>query len=171
MATASVSVASHEESTPTMSASLRKQEQSQQPLHQNGRGSNNHKESKTARMDATLLRNALRLVHCIQKERGASCAYFASAQDPVNTTGDGEGTISSNGSGFASNEKKNLKRNRFESQLQQARMASNVALQLLTDHLVEVRQRQEQQKRDDTDDGSKIKARSKLSLKSPTLPI
>ena len=28
-------------------------------------------------LDATLLRNALRLVHCIQKERGASCAYYA----------------------------------------------------------------------------------------------
>jgi hypothetical protein len=33
---------------------------------------------KTAvNLDATLLRNALRLVHCIQKERGASCAYYA----------------------------------------------------------------------------------------------
>jgi hypothetical protein len=30
-----------------------------------------------AAVDATLLRNALRLVHCIQKERGASCAYYA----------------------------------------------------------------------------------------------
>jgi hypothetical protein len=28
-------------------------------------------------VDATLLRSALRLVHCIQKERGSSCAYYA----------------------------------------------------------------------------------------------
>jgi len=27
-------------------------------------------------VDATLLRNAVRLVHCIQKERGSSCAYY-----------------------------------------------------------------------------------------------
>ena len=28
-------------------------------------------------IDASLLRNAIRLVHCLQKERGSSCAYYA----------------------------------------------------------------------------------------------
>lgn len=33
--------------------------------------------SSDASVDATLLRNAIRLVHCLQKERGSSCAYYA----------------------------------------------------------------------------------------------
>ena len=144
-------------------------------------------------MDATLLRNALRLVHCIQKERGASCAYFASYDAAASaasasasatalviksTVDGGDGKRKTK----AHNKKTNSikKRNRFETQLQQARMASNVALQLLTDHIASVeRQRKKQQqqnlKKDDVakgdDTNSNIKARSKLSSRSPTLPI
>lgn len=32
-------------------------------------------------MDVSRLRRALRLVHCLQKERGASCAVLASSSD------------------------------------------------------------------------------------------
>jgi len=35
-------------------------------------------------VDATLLRRALRLVHCLQKERGASCTYVASNNEDKN---------------------------------------------------------------------------------------
>ena len=41
--------------------------------------SNHH---NTTPVDPALLRRALRLVHCLQKERGASCAYYASHQKP-----------------------------------------------------------------------------------------
>lgn len=37
-----------------------------------------------AGFDVTLLRRVLRLVHCLQKERGASCAYYASRQAATN---------------------------------------------------------------------------------------
>ena len=145
-------------------------------------------------MDATLLRNALRLVHCIQKERGASCAYFASHDATASavtasaTTEEGKGDRKKTAA--HSNKKMNSKkRNRFETQLQQARMGSNVALQLLTDHIITVEQRkrhlQQQQKKkngatnDDahaaaattTTTGSTNKSRSKLSSRSPTLPL
>jgi hypothetical protein len=44
-------------------------------------------EDNNSMVDANLLRNALRLVHCIQKERGASCAYYASTNLHRNHTG------------------------------------------------------------------------------------
>lgn len=34
-------------------------------------------EENSPNVDAALLRNAIRLVHCLQKERGSSCAYYA----------------------------------------------------------------------------------------------
>jgi serine/threonine protein kinase len=37
-----------------------------------------------AGFDVTLLRRVLRLVHCLQKERGASCAYYACRQAATN---------------------------------------------------------------------------------------
>jgi hypothetical protein len=38
---------------------------------------NNSSNSINNNIDTTLLRNALRLIHCVQKERGISCAYYA----------------------------------------------------------------------------------------------
>jgi serine/threonine protein kinase len=40
--------------------------------------------AEAAGFDVTLLRRVLRLVHCLQKERGASCAYYASRQAATN---------------------------------------------------------------------------------------
>jgi hypothetical protein len=40
--------------------------------------------AEAAGFDVTLLRRVLRLVHCLQKERGASCAYYACRQAATN---------------------------------------------------------------------------------------
>mmetsp|Transcript_3646 Transcript_3646/g.6119 ORF Transcript_3646/g.6119 Transcript_3646/m.6119 type:complete len:808 (+) Transcript_3646:32-2455(+) len=40
--------------------------------------SSSNKQTMTVSMDPALLRKAVRLVHCLQKERGASCAYSVS---------------------------------------------------------------------------------------------
>jgi hypothetical protein len=98
-------------------------------------------------MDASLLRNALRLIHCLQKERGASCAYFASDQQhyyynyaPRNPSYSPTLPQPPPPPPPQANE---ARHQHFETAMEQARQATNVAIHLLADHVENQQQLQQ----------------------------
>jgi len=84
-----------------------------------------NKAKSGASFDVTLLRRVLRLVHCLQKERGASCAYFAvrhSATTSNSNSNSSTTTSDDNGSSSSSSP--------FSQSVQPARRDTDHALQL-----------------------------------------
>lgn len=78
-------------------------------------------------IDAGALRQALRVIHCIQKERGASCAYRAAAsKNPATATAAGVSSVASNNN---HNNEKNL--TRTQSALGPARRDTDRAFAML----------------------------------------